>query len=160
MKFNGAIIITDPCYFSTDEDWGNSISYEEMSIDNEKFSDYLMEYTGIGDGTWDVFSLNYTSKKSKLTSLLENIYEEEEYEDKLIGEPIGQISADSGITGVFYLSDVLEYNPEFSNELDKLKQDGCATVIDNFNGEVTPFFDSSSQLHFIGIGNNVSFYTV
>lgn len=160
MKFNGALVITDPCYFAKDGDWGESFDYDNMVIENEEFSDYLMEDTGIGDGTWDVYELNYRAKITKLSDLLERIYEDDEYEDKLIGGSIGQFSADAGISGVFYLSEVLQYNPEFAKDIDRLKSNGCLIVIDNFNGEIEPFFDNSEQLHFIGIGDNISFYTV
>lgn len=54
-------------------------------------------------------------------------------------EIIGQFCADAGLVGVFYLNEVLKYNPEYN---DHLRTDGVnslpwpVTVIKDFHGEV------------------------
>lgn len=47
---------------------------------------------------------------------------------------IGSFCADAGLVGVFYLNEILKYNPDYNDHLDK---DGwCATWIKDFHGEV------------------------
>lgn len=54
-------------------------------------------------------------------------------------EMIGQFCADAGLVGVFYLDEVLKYNPNYNDHLGKSENTGLpwpVTVIRDFHGEV------------------------
>ena len=171
-SFSGTIIITDPCYFAKDEDWGedSNFDYVTSEISSPEFTKYVWVNTGIGDGTWKVIQMKdilcqrdledhilkvqecFDSDISKVTNQLKL--------EKLFGlrTPIGTVGVDSGSFGVFYLNEVLKYNPNFLADIDS----SCYTIIKDFTGLIdTMKIESNinSDLSVImGIGNK-SFYT-
>lgn len=159
MKVDGrSIIITDPCYIAKDEHWGEEFNYDDLTISETLgFSDYLVEDTGYGDGTWSVFMTGKREPLNRLTSIIEDSYQHEDISEVTIGDEIGKYSADAGMSCVLFLDEVEKYGPE--DDLDILIERGCAVVIKNFVGDVEPYYDSEETLHFIGIGNK-SFYTI
>ena len=48
------------------------------------------------------------------------------------------------------------YNPDFEKEFSGGKRH-CVTLIKDFEGEITAYFDEDNSLHFIGIGNKTFF---
>jgi hypothetical protein len=51
MKLNGKILITDPCYITTDEAWDDGIYNEDLS----QYGNFIQHDTGIGDISGGVF---------------------------------------------------------------------------------------------------------
>lgn len=84
MEFKGDIIISDPCYFITDDAWaGMNTNFKKLG-----FSTFLCESTLIGDWSCTTFDLD-TEK------------------------PIGRFCADAGMVCVCLLEEVLKHNPDF-----------------------------------------------
>lgn len=115
MKFDGDILITDPCYIIrnkyhgikpiTKNDWGAcnyGFNMEKLGINHYMTRDVIY-------GDWDCTIFNLDTKKE-----------------------IGKFCADAGLVSVFLLDEVLKYNPDY----DYLKNFYSATVIKNFNGNV------------------------
>jgi hypothetical protein len=114
MKFEGTIIITDPCYLDSDNinlsntDWWEESNYgKDMS--KFGFTSYIGESTIIGDSTWYVFDTNSE-------------------------ETLGSFSADAGMVCVCLLKDVRKFNPHFEHWAKEHPQ--CVTIIKNFKGDV------------------------
>ena len=111
MKFDGDILITDPCYITkcTEEqnDWDVCDYGENMSILGINQS--MSRDTLYGD--WECTTFNTDTQ-----------------------EEIGDFCADSGMVGVFLLDEVLKYNPDFTELLKE--HPGLSTVIRNFKGTV------------------------
>lgn len=106
MKFNGDIIITDPCYICKDGDWrkcGYGDDMSQLGINN-----YICRDTLYGD--WSCTTFNSDTK-----------------------EPIGSFCADAGMVAVFLLDEVLNYNPDFDYHINR---PWTTTLIKNFNGDV------------------------
>jgi len=108
MIFEGTIIITDPCYFVKDEDWGDGFNYDDYLINPDLgLTDYIWIDTGIGDTTGIVLN----------------------------GETeIGHFGVDSGTYGVFYLSEVESYNLGTTKYF--LEHPGLATIIEDYSGDI------------------------
>lgn len=161
MKFKGTIIITDPCYVVKDEDWKNVSCYDSMSDDLTNIMDLsqcIAESTLCGD--WSCI----TSKVEKnpydvIDTLVDNRSEDGsyEYDDDLPYDVLGQFCADAGEVGVFYLDEVLKYNPDFEDWM--RVHDWCVTTVDDFDGEIEYFVDSDNDAHIVGIGN-INFFTI
>ena len=144
MKVIGKdLIITDPCYFAKDADWGESFNWEDYCI--EPFSEYEWEDTGYGDGSPKVFSIpSYYNPDDFLEKMGED---DEETMDELLNlrTDIGECGVDSGSFGVFLLDEALEYNPNFMNTLPK----NCYCIVRNFTGTVYSAYDNDGYTHFI-----------
>lgn len=129
MRFDGDIIITDPCYIINDDntakrdDWELCEYGEDMSligIENCVTSD-----TGCGDWSCMVFEEGSNRK-------------------------LGEFCADSGMVGVFLLDDVLKYNPKFDYHIENPY---TTTLIKGFHGEVDIVMNEDGEAEVIGEGN-------
>lgn len=155
------IIITDPCYFAKKEDWGTSFDWNMYKISDSNFTDYIWTYTGQGDGSWEIiktddilnrvetekFIKGYTNALRNLNpGNIDSICELEKYMKKK--SYVGRFSVDSGSFGVFYLSEVLKYNPDF------LRDHGIwlYTIIHDFTGSIQLQFRQGG-FNILGIGN-------
>ena len=156
IAFCGDILITDPCYIIKHRDettrpkWHDFMkldSYQGMTkqqmIDAGYFEDYAkMEqamdaWDKANPDDWDICECGYEMDKIGFKTWMTR--------DTLYGdwgchvfnsdtkEVIGQFCADSGMVGVFDLNEVLTYNPDFNNHIEKL---WTSTVIKDFKGMV------------------------
>ena len=116
--FDGDIIITDPCYLIRDDrrdDWQLSDYGEDMSILG--FSTYLSQWTLIGDWDCNVFQGTVSDVWTPVPS----------------NRKIGSFSADACRVGVFYLRDILKYNPSFNMHI---THPWCVCRFKEFKGSV------------------------
>ncbi|MEG2018513.1 MAG: hypothetical protein RR128_08655 [Clostridium sp.] len=125
MEFNGSVLIADPCAFVKDEDWKES-GYGEH-LESFGINKYMIETTISGDGIYVVIGADH----------------DEEY---------GEVAIDSGRIGVFSLEEVLNYNPEFMEEM----HERCVTVIENFEGEMDYYYDKDTRSLGIGSDGNIN----
>lgn len=181
MKFEGTIIITDPCYLgsgnkfleSTDH-WWDETDFGE-NLHEIGITSYISENTLYGDwscftykGTkeeildkikeWDrcyfEFFKNYNNSSDDKKSILWK--EHKKYKDSFIKEnTYGEFCADSGKVCVVYLDEVLKFNPNFKEWAET--HPWCVTIIEDFNGNINLEIEEDS-LHVVGIGNK-NFYT-
>jgi hypothetical protein len=105
---NEDIIITDPCYIikADTDDWRKCNYGNDMEALG--FTNYKIRDTIYGDWSCTVFNTDTNEK-------------------------IGEFCADAGMVGVFSLSEVLKYNPEFDYHL---KRKWTTTLIESFTGDV------------------------
>ena len=128
MRFDGDIIITDPCYIINDDniakrdDWELCEYGEDMSVIGIK--DCVTSDTGCGDWSCTVFEENSNKK-------------------------LGEFCADSGMVGVFLLDDILKYNPKF----DYHTEPWTTTLIKDFHGEVDIITNEDGEAEVVGVGN-------
>lgn len=178
MEFNGTIIITDPGYFAKDSDWGEDSGFDftENTINPSLgFTKYIWNPTGYGDGSWSVIGvdkilsqLELEEHVGKIIDLVEKIEKDNtaDAKNKLQIEQkketvLGSFGVDSGSFGVFYLDEVLKYNPTLLSDLGGW----CYTVIPNFIGNIEALeikqpnedYDINGFL-ILGVGNK-TFYT-
>lgn len=106
--FEGDIVITDPGYIIPAGSDGWEVSNDCDNMENLGLKTNLVSYTGIGD-----WSNSITDSK---------------------GNVLGEFCADCGLVGVFLLDEVLSYNPDFKNDMEKNPH--IATVIKGFKGNV------------------------
>ena len=156
---NETIVITDPCYIVKDaEDYSKELGIAISALD-EKYDDwrkcdygYHMEALGLknfisestiyGDWTCTTFKV----KGNPIKAI-----------HKRLSEKLGTFCADSGEVGVFLLSELEKYNPNWNNE-----KEFTRTIIPNFTGTVNYYVDNSSidpTAHIIGTGN-INFVTI
>lgn len=137
MKFNGTIVITDPCYLDNGllqepiKDWWERSDYGKDMM-QFGFTPYIGESTIIGDWSWSVIDTNTKNK-------------------------LGKFCADSGMVCVCRLDDVNKFNPKFVDWA--REHDWCVTIIENFIGTIEYQIDDSSKFHLVGMGN-VNFTTM
>jgi hypothetical protein len=176
MKFKGTIVITDPCYIIPDdnkEDWDKCAYGENMEALG--IYNYFVQSTIYGDwgcATYNCGDNNPTLMVDILANIVNFLYEKyngysEDEENKwneltkAFGidkfEIIGKFAADSGQVGVFLLSEILEYNPDFNKFIEEVPW--CVTVIENFNGDVNYHIDDDNHAHIVGTGKDYNFYT-
>lgn len=122
-----AIIITDPCYFVKDKDWGTGFDYETMTINIPGFTDYIWINTGFGDGSGRVFLSNKPFSQYELEETIISLRKGEENKDFV---DIGKFGVDSGTFGAFFLDEVLKYYPDFTLDVGSW----CYTVLPDFRG--------------------------
>lgn len=116
IKFDGDVLITDPCYIVradhhgitplTKNDWDAcrcGFRMEKLGIKH-----YLTRDTLCGDWGCTVFNTD-------------------------TGEGIGKFCADAGPVSVFLLDEVLQYNPSYDGHI---KRPWSATVIQDFSGVI------------------------
>lgn len=116
MKFDGDIIITDPCYIMraehhgttplTDDDWGACEYGDNMEVLG--IHNYMTRDTIYGD--WSCTVYNTDTK-----------------------EAIGEFCADAGLVSVFLLDEVLKYNPDFDYHKER---EWTTALIPDFKGTV------------------------
>lgn len=112
-QFDGDIIITDPCYIShgldeacRDDDWDKceyGHNMEVLGIHN-----YITNSTIYGDWSCTTF-------------------------EKGTHKVLGRFCADAGLVSVFDLKEVLKYNPNYNDPVEK---PWTATLIKDFKGRV------------------------
>lgn len=115
---NRALIITDPCYFALDKDWGSEygFDYDNMTIQVPEITDYIWINTGFGDGSGHVFISENSYSQYELEEAIINLRKEssELFDDF---RKLGRFGVDSGTFGVFFYDEVLKYNPNFAIEV-------------------------------------------
>lgn len=176
VEFDGDIIITDPCYVMKEHDrstapkWDDYMcqkDYAGMTKQELEAAGYFEDYKKLKEAEdkweeehpddWKV--CEYGDRMDKLGFTPSSYMTR----DTLYGdwscttfdlntkEEIGGFCADAGLVSVFLLDDILRYNSDYS---DHLKDNGCATLIQNFKGtvqfvvkEVTGEYDYDSEYH-------------
>ena len=146
-------------YFSESrkyDDWDKCDFGENMEVLG--IHNYISESTIYGDWSCTTYQ---TEKKPKkllediLQTLKDGIREDLAAFDE--GEAIGSFCADSGYVGVFLLDEILEYNPKWESWIKE--HSWCATIINDFEGEVEYYIDKvNGEAHIVGTGN-INFYT-
>ncbi len=155
------IIITDPCYIAKRGDWGKTFNWELYNIGAPEFTDYIWTYTGQGDGSWMIVGLDKILNRVEVEKFVKG-YEKslKEFDINNIDSVVklsdymkkqsylGRFGVDSGTFGVFYLDEVLKYNPDF------LRDHGIwlYTIIPDFIGSVMLQFKDGS-FNILGVGN-------
>lgn len=146
MRFDGDVVITDPCYImrrDRDGDWERCCGGYDM--ESLGFRHYLSEYTI--DGDW------------VCTTYLGELSEREHCVDFPPERILGTFCADSAMVGVFYLKEIRRYNPNFLPGFLK-RHPWTATVIRNFHGKIEFVSDEGVRVQYVvGIGN-IPFFTV
>lgn len=137
-------------------DWDKCNYGENMGVLG--IHNYISESTIYGDCT-----TYRTEPKELLESILRvlnNNLENEEYGELPIlneGKAIGEFCADAGLVGVFLLDEILAYNPDWKSWIEE--HSWCATIIEDFEGEVEYYIDKvNREAHIVGTGN-INFYT-
>ena len=180
MYFKGTIVITDPCYL---DNGGNLDLWEESDYGNNLSvlgcSQWISESTIYGDWSCTTYQGTDTSCQAIINEINE-CYDEldqldvdgpmfEDLKDSLYYKieelsesfnsqhpTLGRFCADAGMVCVVYLNEVLTTNPDFLNWAKT--HPWCATIIENFDGEVTYEIDDNDDAHIVGKGN-INFYT-
>ena len=181
MEFIGTIVITDPCYLSQGIDpdlWEESDYGEDLSVFG--CSQWISEDTNYGDWSCTVYKgpksecetllmqiddlyvqldhlsridPNFVEKEQHLNDALDYLsYQFDERYSKL-----GRFCADAGMVCVVYLDEVLKVNPHFKEWVNS--HPWCATIIEDFDGDIEYDIDKYDNAHIIGTGN-INFYTV
>lgn len=185
MKFKGTIIITDPCYVMCDttpltkDDWDACDYGHNMEVLG--ITHYITENTIYGDWSCSTYATSDPQKAvddlAEIAKYFNDKYEEhggykkiteeqykalcEECDAKqnalnLQTENIGSFCADAGLVSVFLLDEVKKYNPDIEKWLEE--HSWCATVIEDFDGDVEYYVDAAGDAHIIGTGS-VNFFT-
>lgn len=167
-----SIIIIDPSYIAKKGEWGKGevFDWEESSVTSSLFSDYIW-LDGVPEVVSDVLEVKKRLNEVGLINLVNdhasalnnygNFSEEEEKsildEVEIQSDIIGSYTTDSGCIGVFYLDEVLNYNPEFQTGL----SNRYYTIINDFTGRIIvhEIFDFGGSKHVLGLGNK-TFYTI
>ena len=155
------IIITDPSYIVKRGDWGTLFDWEHYKISAPEFSDYIWTYTGQGDGSWMICGFKEILNRAETEKFIDG-YEKslQEFKPNDISSIVnlseyiekqrylGRFSVDSGSFGIFYLNEVLKYDPNF------LRDHGIwlYTIIQDFTGNIQLQFKDHS-FNILGIGN-------
>ena len=136
-------------------DWGENM--EVLGIHN-----YISKSTIYGDWSCSTYQTKEEPKEfmeSILRILNDNLENGEDSEDWIPyeGEYIGEFCADAGLVGVFLFDEILAYNPEWKSWIEE--HPWCATIIEDFEGEVEYYIDKvDEEAHIVGTGN-INFYT-
>lgn len=188
MKFDGDILITDPMYIMRSnkienietkpdrksyypENWDFN---KEIDIDSSDFDvslecehNYQKAYQSWQEDNlneWDI--CNYGDnleilgfKQFYAHSTIYGPWGCRTY-DRRTNTELGRFCSDSGMFGIFLLSEVLKYNPKYNGYR---SQPWTAVVVPNFRGtiKVVNFGDDnigSSDIRIVGIGS-INFYT-
>ena len=181
MEFNGTIVITDPCYLDhgiNQDLWEKSDYGEDLSVFG--CSQWISEDTLYGDWSCTVFT-GQESECQKALDEINNLYDKLEHlqrndpdfenKEAYLNDAIdyldyqfqenhtklGRFCADTGMVCVVYLEEVLKVNPHFKEWVDS--HPWCATIINDFKGDVKYVIDNLDNAHIAGSGN-IFFYTV
>lgn len=180
MRFQGTIVITDPCYLAQGNDkldlWEASGYGEDLSVFG--CSQWISENTIYGDWSCTTYKgdeekLHEFFKKAsviqeplykdygsreELSKIRDAVYDKLNELAKSYGvlTELGNFCADAGMVCVVYLDEVLKVNPGFKKWVEE--HTWCATVIENFDGDVYYRIDEDMDAHIVGKGN-IDFYT-
>ena len=157
MKFSGNLIITDPVLIFKEphEEWWEKTEYcKKMSVlglqDNYILSEPSYPYMD---------SLIVNTHSENPDKVLIDYLKTDSVSLREGDEPFSDFSTESGIIGVFVVSDIKEhYNPDIEKILDDHL--GEIGFVPDFTGDIR-FFNSkeTKSFHIIGEGN-YNFYTV
>lgn len=144
------------------DDWDKCDYGENMEVLG--IHNYISEPTIYGDWSCTTYKIDEEPKDfvdSVLQALKDNLEDEEYGEDESSipyeGEYIGGFCADAGLVGVFLLNEILAYNPDWKYWIEK--HHWCATIVENFYGEVEYYIDKVDKgAHIVGTGS-INFYT-
>ena len=125
---------------------------------------YISESTIYGDWSCTTYQTEEKPKEllESILRILNDNLENEAYGDEelpipKVGKAIGEFCADAGLVGVFLLDEILAYNPDWKSWIEE--HSWCATIIEDFEGEVEYYIDKvDSEAHIVGTGN-INFYT-
>jgi len=159
VRFDGNIIITDPCYLVRDRDTSNKPAWDEyMSYKSVyDYPDYNEKKSALFDKENKKYQEAYEKwdKENPDDRDVSNGYEHMEklgFEKEYLvsrtyygdwscttyntdtKKTIGHFAADSGMVCVMDYEEVLNYNPEFLNFLEM--HPDCATIINDFHGTI------------------------
>lgn len=176
MKFQGDIIITDPCYIIKKRDessrpkWSEFMdreSYAGLSEKELKACGFFEQYKKMEDAmdAWDrehpddwhtcdcgenmsALGLNCLSASTEYGDWSCTTF------DMDSKKPLGEFCADSGMVGVFSLEEVLKYNPDFDYHISR---PWTTTLIKGFDGTVT-IKKEKDEVYVEGLGN-INFIT-
>ena len=146
-------------YFSESrkyDDWGKCDYGENMEVLG--IHNYISESTIYGDWSCTTYQTE-EEPKELLESILRILKDDKREElDTFDGDTyIGRFCADAGLVGVFLLDEILAYNPDWKSWIEE--HPWCATIIEDFEGEVEYYIDKvDEEAHIVGTGN-INFYT-
>lgn len=141
-------------------DWDKCDYGENMEVLG--IHNYISESTIYGDWGCTTYQTEKEPKEllESILRVINNNLENEEYGELPIpdeGKAIGGFCADAGLVGVFLLDEILAYNPDWKSWIEE--HSWCATIIENFEGEVEYYIDKvNREAHIVGTGN-INFYT-
>ena len=143
-------------------DWDKCNYGENMGVLG--IHNYISESTIYGDWSCTTYQTEEKPKEllESILRILNDNLENEAYGDgelsiPKVGKAIGEFCADAGLVGVFLLDEILAYNPEWKSWIEE--HSWCATIIEDFEGEVEYYIDKvDGEAHIVGTGN-INFYT-
>lgn len=143
-------------------DWDKCNYGENMEVLG--IHNYISESTIYGDWSCTTYQTEKEPKElleSILRVLNDNLeygeYEDDESSVFCGSKDIGGFCADTGLVGVFLLDEILAYNPDWKSWIEE--HSWCATIIENFEGEVEYYIDKvNEEAHIVGTGS-INFYT-
>ena len=143
-------------------DWDKCNCGENMEVLG--IHNYISESTIYGDWSCTTYQTEKEPKEllESILRVLNDNLEYEEYEDDessvfCESKDIGGFCADAGLVGVFLLDEILAYNPDWKSWIEE--HSWCATIIENFKGEVEYYIDKvNEEAHIVGTGS-INFYT-
>lgn len=143
-------------------DWDKCNYGENMEVLG--IYNYISESTIYGDWSCTTYQTEKEPKElleSILRVLNDNLecgeYEDDESSVFCESKDIGGFCADAGLVGVFLLDEILAYNPNWKSWIEE--HSWCATIIENFEGEVEYYIDKvNEEAHIVGTGS-INFYT-
>lgn len=143
-------------------DWDKCNYGENMEVLG--IYNYISESTIYGDWSCTTYQTEKEPKEllESILRVLNDNLENGEYEDDessvfYESKDIGGFCADAGLVGVFLLDEILAYNPDWKSWIEE--HSWCATIIENFEGEVEYYIDKvNEEAHIVGTGS-INFYT-
>lgn len=190
-KFEGDVIITDPCYFVSKEERGKPSSLNmkyEPQYDTSKLSAVELEiykqtrdnhleayskYVESAESDWDrcEYGLNMSALGFDNYLCIDNLYGNwsctlyETTNSTNLGDEqnleISKFCSDSGLVGVFLLSEIEKYDSEF--DIKKFKHNEVG-IVENFKGTIyiinrTEKTGFESEVMVVGVGN-INFFSL
>lgn len=172
MRFDGDIIITDPCYIIKErdgstapkwEDFLGTTKYEGMNRKEleavgffENYNRYEAakeEWAKTHPDDWDRCMCGYDMSVLGLKTYLTDSTVYGDWSCTTFNtdteQPIGEFCADSGQVGVFLLEEVLAYNPDFNYHTERT---WTTTLIKDFHGEIELQIEDG-EVTVVGTGN-------
>ena len=158
-EFNGSVVIIDPAKFALPGDLGTKIDTKLTRISPKLgFRGYL--FTSLGRDSMFLYQYKVDDVREYYKVGIEN-WVKTAIGKAFNGElpPVsvnGQVSVDSGSVGVFLLSDIEKYNP---NWMEGYKKGLDFILIPGYRGKIGFIRDKYGIIHLFGTGNN-NFYTL